>query len=414
MAVDGSGNLYMTNQTTIREWNAATQQVTTPGAFQGNVTGMAMDGSGNVYVTGSGNAVEELVRAFVPAGPISETAAAGADQLLPVFPSTQSLTGVLAPSSDQNWLTITSVSSGVIHFSFTANTGSSRTAHLNVLGQQITVNQEGQPTVTSPTAVWITSTTATLGGKVTSDGGYNLTKRGVLFALTATNANPQLGGPGVTEVDDAAQTLGVFTENVTGLSAGAAYSFAAFATNSAGTSYTGPILTSNSEPQVGTAPVEAPTAGSDVDIVTTGGNWTATTNASWLHTSSSGTGNGLATFTFDANPGPTRTGTLTIAGQTLTVTQAGSTYVAGHPGDHAGLRADLPVWRGGGRFGQRLHRRYRQQRHRGVERLDPEVTTLVSSGLNGPDGVAVDGSGNVYIADTGNNAIEEWNASTQD
>ena len=34
-------------------------------------------------------------------------------------------------------------------------------------------------------------------------------------------------------------------------------------------------------------------------------------------------------FSFDANPGATRTGTLTIAGQTLTVTQAGSTYVAG-------------------------------------------------------------------------------------
>ena len=41
------------------------------------------------------------------------------------------------------------------------------------------------------------------------------------------------------------------------------------------------------------------------------------------------------------------------------------------------------------------------------------VSTLVSSGLHQPRGVAVDGSGNVYIADTGNNAIEEWNAATQ-
>jgi DNA-binding beta-propeller fold protein YncE len=41
-----------------------------------------------------------------------------------------------------------------------------------------------------------------------------------------------------------------------------------------------------------------------------------------------------------------------------------------------------------------------------------QVTTLVSSGLN-PTGVAVDGSGNVYIADTLNNAIKEWSASTQ-
>ena len=36
-----------------------------------------------------------------------------------------------------------------------------------------------------------------------------------------------------------------------------------------------------------------------------------------------------------------------------------------------------------------------------------QVTTLVSSGLSGPFGVAVDGAGNVYIADTDNNAIKE-------
>ena len=38
------------------------------------------------------------------------------------------------------------------------------------------------------------------------------------------------------------------------------------------------------------------------------------------------------------------------------------------------------------------------------------VTTLVSSGLYYPIGVAVDGAGNVYIADTFNNAIKEWTA----
>ena len=40
------------------------------------------------------------------------------------------------------------------------------------------------------------------------------------------------------------------------------------------------------------------------------------------------------------------------------------------------------------------------------------VTTLVSSGLNHPDGVAVDGAGNVYIADTGNKAVKKWNAAS--
>jgi hypothetical protein len=40
------------------------------------------------------------------------------------------------------------------------------------------------------------------------------------------------------------------------------------------------------------------------------------------------------------------------------------------------------------------------------------VSTLVGSGLNGPSGVAVDGYGNVFIADTGDNAIKEWSAVT--
>ena len=41
------------------------------------------------------------------------------------------------------------------------------------------------------------------------------------------------------------------------------------------------------------------------------------------------------------------------------------------------------------------------------------LNTLVSSGLSAPDYLAVDGSGNVYIADTHNNAIKEWVQSTQ-
>ena len=38
-----------------------------------------------------------------------------------------------------------------------------------------------------------------------------------------------------------------------------------------------------------------------------------------------------------------------------------------------------------------------------------QVTTLVSTGLSGPEGLAVDAAGNVYIADSNNNAIKEWN-----
>jgi hypothetical protein len=63
--------------------------------------------------------------------------------------------------------------------------------------------------------------------------------------------------------------------------------------------------------------------------VANGCTWTATSNAAWLTitSGSSGNGNGNISFNIAANTGPARTGTLTIGGQTFTVSQAnGCTY----------------------------------------------------------------------------------------
>jgi hypothetical protein len=55
--------------------------------------------------------------------------------------------------------------------------------------------------------------------------------------------------------------------------------------------------------------------------------WKASSNASWISVASgaSGTGNGSVRYQVSANSGASRTGTLTIAGQTFTVTQAAFT-----------------------------------------------------------------------------------------
>jgi sugar lactone lactonase YvrE len=142
--------------------------------------------------------------------------------------------------------------------------------------------------------------------------------------------------------------------------------------------------------------------------------WMATTNAAWLHLSQamqSGTGSTNVVFSYDANPGATRSGTLTIAGQTLTVTQAGSTYVAAGPvtplvssglAQAQGLAVD-----GAGNV------YIADTGHNAIKRwtvANNTVTPLVSSNLSLPQSVAVDGAGNVYIADSGNNAIKEWMA----
>src|SRR5262249_38122874 len=85
-----------------------------------------------------------------------------------------------------------------------------------------------------------------------------------------------------------------------------------------------------------TTVIEGPGAGSDTDIVVTSGAWTAVSNdPSWLHVTTPADGNGndkgVVTFSFDANPGAARTGSLTIAGQTVIVTQAANGYVAVGP-----------------------------------------------------------------------------------
>ena len=93
------------------------------------------------------------------------------------------------------------------------------------------------PTVVSPTSANIAASSATLGGNVTSDGGAAVVQRGVVFSLTATNANPAIGGTGVSSVVASTAGIGVFTVNVAGLLPGKIYSFKAYAING-GTSYT--------------------------------------------------------------------------------------------------------------------------------------------------------------------------------
>jgi streptogramin lyase len=170
-----------------------------------------------------------------------------------------------------------------------------------------------------------------------------------------------------------------------------------------------------------TSLIESAAGGSDSDLVLASAtvSWTASTTDNWIHTSSSGMGNGLATFTFDANSGATRTGTLTIAGQTLTVTEAGSGYEAagsvtlassGIPGNFSGF---TPYNMATDSSGNIFFANYTANDITEWNPTTQTLTNVVSSGLSNPGGVAVDSSGNLYIADTGHNAIKEWNATTQ-
>ncbi len=150
----------------------------------------------------------------------------------------------------------------------TNSAGTTYTAPVTTFNTLIAV-----PTITTPTNATITTTSATLGGNVTNAGGGTITARGVVYSVTASNADPLIGGTGVTQVAATAST-GVFTISATGLAPGTTYSFKAYATNSAGTTYTTPVATFNT---VATAPtVTAPTSTPSASVSNTSPTTSAT------------------------------------------------------------------------------------------------------------------------------------------
>jgi len=86
------------------------------------------------------------------------------------------------------------------------------------------------PTITTTNVTLVTPTTAQSGGNITSDGNTTITERGICYSTTTspTIANSKLVAAG---------TLGIFTSNLTDLTAGTTYYLRAYATNSIGTAY---------------------------------------------------------------------------------------------------------------------------------------------------------------------------------
>jgi hypothetical protein len=93
------------------------------------------------------------------------------------------------------------------------------------------------PTVTASAAGNIDVFSATLNGTVTTDGGTAVTERGFVYAKTSANANPEVGGTGVTKVSVSGQLGAYQTELAEILEGTTSYTFRAYATNSGGQVY---------------------------------------------------------------------------------------------------------------------------------------------------------------------------------
>ena len=82
----------------------------------------------------------EFPRALVDTAGRLETASPGTDTLNPVLPGGFDL-AIYPPSSDSAWLTIGGRQNQKVTFNFEGNPGASRTGHITLLGQWITITQ---------------------------------------------------------------------------------------------------------------------------------------------------------------------------------------------------------------------------------------------------------------------------------
>ena len=222
-------------------------------------------------------------------------------------------------TSGATWITVTSGASGAgngsVGFSVAANTGAARSGTLTIAGQTFTVNQAAfvAPCTYSiaPASQNVDANANTGTVAVTAGTGCTWTATSGATWLTVT-AGASGTGNGSVGFSVAANTGGARSGTLT-------IAGQTFTVNQA--AFVAPCSFSISPPSQ-TVPAAGGTG--TVTVTTTAGcAWTAVSNAPWLSITSgaSGTGSGPVAFSAAANVGGARTGTLTIAGQTFTVTQ---------------------------------------------------------------------------------------------
>lgn len=228
--------------------------------------------------------------------------------------------------SNALWIMITSGSNGsgngTVSYSVAANTGTStRTGTMTIAGRTFTVTQSGASaqhtlTVTKSGTGTVTSNPAGINCGTDCTETYNSSASVTLTAAPATGSTfagwsgGGCSGTGTCTVTmDAAKTV---TATFTQTPVSCTYSI----------SPTSKAFTAS--------------GGTDSVSVTTQSNcnWTAKSNAAWIKITfgNSGVGNGAVNYSVSANPSARqRTGTMTIAGQTFTVTQEGKPIISASP-----------------------------------------------------------------------------------
>ena len=276
--------------------------------------------TGTLTIAGNTFTVTQLAPCTYSISPTSRSHGSGAET------GTVSVTAgsicTWTASSNASWITIISGSSGygtgVVGYSVAANTGtSSRTGTLTIAGRTFTVTQAGIACTysISPTSRAHGSGAETGTVSVTAGTGCSWTAASNTSWMSITSGGSGAGS-GTVGYSVAANTG---TSSRTGTLTIAGQTFTVTQAGIACTYSISPTSRSHgSGAETGNVSV---TTGS-ICI------WAASSNASWITITSgySGNGNGVVGYTVAANPGTsTRTGTLTIASQTFTITQGFTT-----------------------------------------------------------------------------------------
>ncbi len=224
-----------------------------------------------------------------------------------------------AVSNATSWLTVTSGASGTgtgtVSYSVSANTGTtSRTGTMTIAGKTFTVTQCGY-SISPGSNSSFTSSEGTGSVSVTAESGCAWTAVSSTSWLTVTSGASGTGN-GTVSYSVAANTscartgtINVAGKTFTVTQAGIACTYSISPESKSFTSSGGSgSISVIPNPSCCTLP------------------WTAVSNVpspSWLTVTSgaSGTGTGTVSYSVAANTGTARTGTLTVAGKTFTVTQ---------------------------------------------------------------------------------------------
>jgi hypothetical protein len=358
---DGSGNLFIAENTGHKvRWMTPGGILTTiagtgTAGFSGDgglataarlnyPAALAVDAAGNLYMADAGNyriravtgasagachyALSALVGSFAAAsnaGTVSVSTTGGCSW---------------AAASNASWIAVTAGAGGTgggsVSYSLQANSGASRTGTIAIAGWLFRITQGGAG------CNYVLGATGASHGSGTEPGSVSVTvEAGCGWSATsdvdwvAVVSNPSASGNGAVSYIAAANT-GQATRNGTLRVAGQTFTITQAGAGciyqlSAGSAQRGPGA------ETGTVGVTA----------TAGCPWTAASNANWIAITAGATGTGNGTLSYAVIPNAStsaRVGTISIAGVTFTVNQAGANLVeAGSVQAMSGATARIPV-----------------------------------------------------------------------